>query len=505
MAETFDSFFWGVLLGVSLAWLFVRTRVREARERAYLETETQRAVLLERLATSERLIALNAELTHKLRQQSELRAAAEEKASRAGEIQNLLREREAQIDALRIETSDLKARAAQVEATLASEQRSNAEKISAAHATEQRLTETFKALSIDALQNNSRAFMDLAKASLEKFQESAKTDLDVRQNAISAIVKPVQESLDKVDGKIQEIEKARIGAYESLQQQVRSLFDTQLQLRMETANLVKALRSPVVRGRWGEIQLKRVVEMAGMLDHCDFFEQESVTADGSRLRPDMIVRLPGGKNIVIDAKAPLASYLESLEAGSEETRLLKLQDHARQVRVHLNLLGGKAYWDQFRPSPEFVVLFLPGETFFSAALEQDPALIEAGVDQRVILATPTTLIALLRAVFHGWRQEALERNAQEISQLGAELYKRLSDLTGHWLRLGKSLDNAVDAYNNSVGTLESRVLVTARKFKDLEAAAGNVEIAALAPIEPTARRPQADDLLPSEVRVVKPV
>jgi len=321
----------------------------------------------------------------------------------------------------------------------------------------------------EVLARNNRIFADLAGSTLA----------------------PVRESLEKVDHKIQELEKARVGAYATLSEQVRSLVETQTQLRSETGRLVTALRAPGARGRWGEIQLKRVVEMAGMLEHCDFTPQATLYGEEGRLRPDLVVRLPAGKTIVVDAKTPLEGFLAAVEAADEATRKARLADHARQVRAHLVTLGRKSYWEQFEQAPEFAVLFLPGESFFGAALESDPSLIEFGVAQNVVLATPTTLIALLRAVAYGWRQEKLAENAAEISALGKELFKRLSDMGEHWNKVGRALDRAVEAYNSATGSFESRVMVSARRFEELKTAPLGVQIAPLEPVEKTSRTVEA--------------
>jgi DNA recombination protein RmuC len=350
----------------------------------------------------------------------------------------------------------------------------------------------FQALSADALARNNQAFLDLAKATLAETQQAARGDLDLRRQAIAEMVTPVRASLDKVDLKIQELEKSRAGAYAALSEQVRSLLETQGQLRTETSKLVTALRTPSVRGHWGEIQLRRVVEMAGMLDHCDFVTQTVLASDEGRLRPDLLVRLPAGQTVVVDAKTPLEEYLRAMEATDEATRRTHLAGHARQVRAHMTALGRKSYWEQFDRAPEFAVLFLPGECFFSAALESDPSLIEAGAGQNIILATPTTLIALLRAVAYGWRQERLAQNAADISALGKELYKRLSDMGEHLNRAGRGLERAVEAYNNAVGSFESRVMVSARRFAELKTAPLGVQIAELEPVDKSVRAVQAE-------------
>ena len=386
--------------------------------------------------------------------------------------------------------TDLIAGKARLESALESERKTNAEKLelvtNASERANEDLRDAFKALAADALKSNNSSFLVIAEETLKRFQSQARGDLEARQKAVADLVAPVRDSLNKVDAQIQQMEVARGDAYGELRAQVQSLITTQKELQSETGNLVRALRTPNVRGRWGEIQLRRVVEIAGMLSYCDFTEQESVTTETGRLRPDLVVKLPGGKNVVVDAKTPLQAFLDAFETNDEEARRACLANHARQVRDHMKTLAGKNYWEQFDPTPEFVVMFLPGETFFSAALEQDSTLIEQGVLSRVIPASPTTLIALLKAVNYGWNQEKLARNAQQISALGKELHDRLRLLAAHITQVGTGLDRAVESYNKAVGSLESRVLVSARKFAELGASVAD-DIPELEPIETTAR------------------
>src|SRR5271154_1362032 len=382
--------------------------------------------------------------------------------------------------------TDLVAGKARLESALEAERRTSNEKMELVTRASEELRNAFKALAADALKSNNSSFLQIAQETLKRFQSEAKGDLEGRQKAVAELVAPVRESLNKVDAQIQQMEVARGDAYGELRAQVQSLITTQKELQSETGNLVSALRTPNVRGRWGEIQLRRVVEIAGMLPYCDFAEQETVTTESGRLRPDLVVKLPGGKHVVVDAKTPLQAFLDAFETTDEDARRGCLANHARQVRDHMNTLSGKKYWEQFEATPEFVVMFLPGETFFSAALEQDSGLIEYGVMNKVIPASPTTLIALLKAVAYGWNQDKLARNAQQISTLGKELHERLRKLAGHIAGVGTSLDKAVESYNQAVGSLENRVLVSARKFSELGASVAE-DIPELEPIETTAR------------------
>ncbi len=350
-----------------------------------------------------------------------------------------------------------------------------------------KLSDAFRALAADALQSNNRTFLDLARQALENILTEARGDLQQRQQAIDSLVKPLQAELERYAAQVREMEKAREQAYGSLQKQLESLAQTQQLLQRETGNLVTALKAPQVRGRWGEITLRRVVEVAGLSSYCDFLEQASVETEEGRLRPDLVVKLPGGKTVVVDAKAPLKAYLEAVEAPDEGSRRLALQRHAQAVRAHLQSLGSRAYWSQFTPGPDFVVLFLPGESFFSAALEQDRGLIEDGLACRVLLATPTTLIALLRTVAMSWQQQQVAENARRIAQTGAELYDRVCRFAEYLGKIREGLQKATQSFNQAVGSWESRVVPGARRLKELGAGPPDKEPLPLQPVETALR------------------
>jgi DNA recombination protein RmuC len=406
---------------------------------------------------------------------------------------------------LRAERTDLDARArgaeaevARLTATLEHERAAATEQQRA----ESRLREAFQALSAEALRHNSEAFVALAEARLKQATSEAKGDLGQRQQAIEGLLAPLRDTLGRVESQIRTVEREREGAYRGLLQQIGTMRQTSEQLRTETAQLVTALRAPQVRGRWGELQLRRVVESAGMIEHCDFDEQEtSTTADGV-LRPDLVVRLAGGKNVVVDAKVTFVGYLEAVEARDAAVREARLKAHARHLRDHVDRLADKAYWERFDPTPEFVVCFVPAEAFLQAALEQEPALLEHAFERNVVLATPTTLIAMLRTIAYTWRQEALAKNAREVHTLARLLYSRLATMGKHIDGVGRALNSAVGRYNDAVGSLESRVLVTARYLTELQVV--DTDLPAPRQVESRARTVQAPLLVTGDSVVPLP-
>ena len=443
------------------AWVLGRARLAQALGEQHAGLKAELAAAAERLqGREERCARLEAELS-----------VARQESARLAETR-----------------AALESALAGLEARRAEELRAAEEKLALLADAQEQLVQHFKALSLDALQSNNQAFLDLAKTTLEKYQEGAKSDLEARATAVGELVGPLKEQLEKMGGQVLELEKGRAQAYGALNQQLRGVAEANSQLKQQTERLVGALRSSSVRGRWGEIQLKRVVELAGMLAHCDFVEQTEVAGESGRLRPDMVVQLPGGKQVVVDSKAPLESYLDAHEVQDEAVRKLKLDEHAAHIRRHMRALAEKGYAAQFASAPEFVVMFLPGEAFFSAALERDPELIEFGAQQNVIPASPTTLIALLRAVAYGWRQEQVAEHARTIQRLGRDLHDRVRTVAGHLQALGAQLGKSVDAYNKAVGSLESRVLPGARKLRDLGAGGASEEVPQLEPVENLVRQ-----------------
>jgi DNA recombination protein RmuC len=382
---------------------------------------------------------------------------------------------------------------ARLDATLTSEHRNTEEKLKLLQDASEQLKLQFKSLAAAALDSNNANFLQLAKSVLQNQQTQAAGELAQKELAVQKLVEPIAQSLSGMNQQIQALEKTRAEAYGTLTSQVASLLDTQKALQVETGNLVKALREPQARGRWGELQLHRVLELSGMLEYCDFREQLSFNDEERRFRPDVIVDLPGGKQIVVDAKVPLTAYLSALEAPDDATRSARLADHARQVRQHIDSLASKAYWTHLPCTPEFVVLFLPGEVFFRAAMDADFELIEYGVSQKVIVASPTTLIALLKAVAYGWNQKNLAESARHISEAGKTLYERLCTMTGYLEDLGKKLGGAVGSYNEMLASMEKRVLPIARKFPDLDRSLGAEALPELEQVEKTPRELQAQD------------
>ena len=410
-----------------------------------------------------------------------------------------------QLDASHQQIAGVQAELARRTAELEHERARSEERATAFEQTRQQLTGEFARLSTEALQKNNEQFLQLADTKLQETRQAAEGELAKRQVAIEQLLKPIGEQLGKYEEGMQKLEVERKGAYATLTEQMKQLSTSHDQLQKETGNLVKALRAPQTRGRWGELQLRRVVEMAGMLEHCDFDEQVTSDADSGRLRPDMVVHLPGGKNVAVDAKVPMQAFLDANDADDESERRLHLASHGRQLKAHVDQLAKKEYWKRVDPSPEFVVAFIPGDPLLTTALEHEPGLMEYAVANHVLLATPTSLIALLRAVAYGWQQDRLADNAREIQSLGTQLYERISVLGDHMSAVGKGLNNAVGAYNKAVGSLETRVLVTARKFSAMGVVGdGEKDLPQPVPVDAVTRPLQSTELAPALSETTSP-
>lgn len=376
----------------------------------------------------------------------------------------------------------LRAENARLTAELDAERRARREQSAAHEQARLQLADTFSALASDALKHNSSEFLKLAQENLKTFQQQAQSELAQREKAVETLVKPIREVMEKTETQIRRMEKERQEAYGSLTKHLETMAEAHRLLQGETRNLVQALRRPEVRGQWGEMTLKRLAELAGMVEHCDFVEQAHVRTEEGAIRPDMVISLPDGRDIVVDAKTPLDAYLSAVEAADDEARAAALQRHARKVRERVRELAAKSYWQQFANAPDFVVLFIPGDQFLSAALDIDRSLLEDALASKVILATPTSFVALLRAVAYGWRQEQLAENAEKIRTVGEDMYGRLVTFAEHLQRLGKSLDSSVGHFNKAVGSFDTRILPGARKFSEMGISA-NKEVPELDQIE----------------------
>lgn len=404
----------------------------------------------------------------------------------AGLLQQHALQKDAEISRLQAALDEERTARAKADTLLNETQKNLVEQKKLLDEATRRLSDTFTALSKTALDSNNKAFLELARTSLQAIIAEAKGDIGKKQEAIDGLIKPINETLKRYEEQVKQLEQTRQKAYGGLEEQLKSLNASQLLLQKETGNLVNALRAPQVRGRWGEITLRKVAELSGMSEHCDFTEQVSVDTEEGRLRPDMIVHLPAGRNIVVDSKVALYAYMDAVAAVDEQAKNDFLKKHAKQVKDHISQLSSKSYWEQFKNSPEFVIMFMPGESFFSAALSMDNTLIEEAIQKKVILATPTTLVALLKAIAYGWRQEQVEKNAMQICDLGKEMYERMAKFIEHMSKIGSSLEKATDSYNNAVSSIESRVMVTARKFKELGAGT-QTDIPEIPQIEKTPR------------------
>ena len=453
----------GFIIGGIIVWLLLRVRSREDCANKISELHMGYANQLTQLEAK----AMSAEAV-------------------VGELRQQILQKDADMDQIRDVLDTEKQAKTEAMTKLDEARKGFEEQKSLIETMKQEMTDTFNALSSAALKSSSEDFLRLASESLGKVVTDTKGRLGEHQAAMNGMIKPLYESLKRYEEQIKTMEEGRHKAYGSLEEQLRTLASTQESLQKETSNLVSALRKPQVRGRWGEMQLRRVAELSGMSVHCDFTEQQSVETDKGKIRPDMIVHLPMDREIVVDSKVSLEAYLDTVNASTDEEKRSKMEKHAQQVRAHMIKLASKEYWSQFKQSPEFVVLFIPGESFLGAAVEVDSSLIEDGIEKRVIIATPTTFIALLRAIAYGWRQEQVTKNAQEISDLGRQLYERISTLAQHFDNVGKSLEKAIGSYNKAVGSMESRVLPTVRKFREL-GVTGSEEIPVLDQVDQVPR------------------
>ncbi|NWF97838.1 MAG: DNA recombination protein RmuC [Nitrospirae bacterium] len=450
MSASIIFFISGLIIGTVIAWLIVYARQQKIHSLKISELQAQH---------SQKVSEIEKELSASI--------------ARLEELRQHLNQKDADITKLREELNYEKQNKIEALTKLDIAQKSFEEQKAMIDMLKTEMIDTFNALSSAALKSSSEDFLRLASEHLGKIVAETKGKLGEHQAALDNVIKPLHQALQRYEENLRSIEENRHKAYGSLTEQIRSLASTNESLQRETSNLVSALRKPQIRGRWGEMQLRRVAELSGMTKHCDFTEQVTVDTEKGKIRPDMIVHLPMEREIVVDAKVPLDAYLEAISASNDEERKTKMEKHAQQVRSHMNKLASKEYWSQFSHSPEFVILFIPGESFLSSAIDIDSTLIEDGIQKGIIIATPTTFIALLRAIAYGWRQEQLTKNAQEISELGKQLYERINVIVQHFENIGTNLEKSVSAYNKAVGSFETRILPTVRRFKELGISTGS--------------------------------